>query len=120
MTNKQIDPSRPIPDTTVFDGRLSQRGYRLNKLCASLTTPQNRAAFKAHEDAYMMRFALLEEEKELVRRRDFAGLIKAGLNIYLMIKLGACTGHSLYRMGAQMRGESYEAFLATRKIKDAV
>jgi len=117
---KQLDRSNPIPDTTVFDGRLSRRGYRLNKLCGSLITAETRAAFKADEEAYMTRFGLTAEEKALVRSRDFGGLIHAGLNIYFMIKLGACTGHGLYRMGAQMRGESYGAFLATRNMKDAV
>lgn len=44
----------------------------------------------------------------------------AGLNIYFMLKLGSVTGNSLYKMGAQMRGESYEQFLSTRSFKDAV
>ena len=68
----------------------------------------------------MGRFALTNEEKNLVRKRDFGALIQAGLNIYMMLKLGSVTGNSLYRMGAQMRGESYEQFLATRNFKDAV
>jgi hypothetical protein len=42
------------------------------------------------------------------------------MNIYWMLKIGSATGNSLYRMGAQMRGESYEQFLATRSFKDAV
>jgi hypothetical protein len=63
---------------------------------------------------------LNEQEKNLVRKRDFRALIEAGLNIYLMLKLGSVTGNSLYRMGAQMRGERYEDFLATRNMKDAV
>ena len=29
---QQLDRNHPIPDTTVFDGRLSRRGYRLNKM----------------------------------------------------------------------------------------
>lgn len=68
----------------------------------------------------MARFGLSDEEKHLIRKRDFAGLIDAGLNIYWMLKLGSVTGNSLYRMGAQMRGESYEQFLSTRSFKDAV
>ena len=68
----------------------------------------------------MARFFLTEDEKNLIRRRDFKGLIEAGMNIYAMLKLGSVTGNSLYRMGAQMRGESYEQFLATRNMKDAV
>jgi protocatechuate 4,5-dioxygenase alpha chain len=111
---------RPIPDTTVFDLRASRRGLRLNKLCGSLCSPENRAAFKRDEEAYMAKFDLSEEEKNLIRKRDFAGLIHAGLNIYWMLKLGSVTGNSLYRMGAQMRGETYEEFLSTRNFKDAV
>jgi protocatechuate 4,5-dioxygenase alpha subunit len=109
-----------IPDTTVFDLRKSAQGYRLNKLCGSLCDPRNREAFKADEEAYMARFSLSEPEKSLIRRRDFAGMIHAGMNIYWMLKIGAVTGASLYRMGAQMRGETYEEFLSTRNFKDAV
>jgi protocatechuate 4,5-dioxygenase alpha chain len=89
-------------------------------MCAALCSPEEREAFKRDEVAFLNRFGLSEEEKQLVRARDFKGLIEAGLNIYFMLKLGSVTGNSLYRMGAQMRGESYEQFLATRKIKGAV
>ena len=109
-----------IPDTTIFDLRLSRRGFRLNKMCAALCAPAEREAFKRDEDAFMARFALSEAERQLIRRRDFQGLIEAGTNIYFLLKIGAATGTSLYRMGAQMRGESYEQFLATRNIKNAV
>jgi protocatechuate 4,5-dioxygenase alpha chain len=111
---------KPIPDTSIFDLRASRRGYRLNKMCGSLCSPANRAAFQRDEDAYMTRFSLSESEKALIRGRDFAGMIEAGMNIYFMLKIGSVTGTSLYRMGAQMRGESYEDFLATRNLKDAV
>lgn len=111
---------KPIPDTTVFDLRASRRGCRLNKMCGSLCSAPNREAFKRDEEGYLSRFGLTEAEKQLVRARDFGGLIHAGLNIYWMLKLGSVTGNSLYRMGAQMRGESYEQFLSTRNLKDAV
>ncbi len=111
---------RPIPDTTIFDLRLSRRGQRLNRLCASLCKPENRDAFKRDEEAYMSKFGLGDREKDLVRRRDFQGLIEAGTNIYFLLKIGSVTGNGLYRMGAQMRGESYERFLSTRNFKDAV
>ena len=111
---------RPIKDTSIFDLRLSARGRRLNKLCGSLCEPKNREAFKADEEGYMARFGLSEEEKGLIRRRDFAGMIEHGMNIYWMLKIGSATGNSLYRMGAQMRGETYEDFLKTRKISGAV
>ena len=113
-------PLRPIADTSIFDLRLSQRGRRLNRMCEALCSPAEREAFKRDEDAFMARFSLTETEKELVRKRDFKGLIEAGMNIYAMLKIGSATGNSLYRMGAQMRGESYEEFLKTRNISGAV
>ena len=117
---KQIDRATPIPDTYVFDGALSRRGYRVNKFCFSLTSEATRAAFKADEDAYMTGCGLTEAEKRLVRARDFLGLIRAGANIYMLLKLGAVTGNGLYHIGAQQRGETLDQFLATRNVKGAV
>ena len=109
-----------IPDTSIFDLRLARRGQRLNRMCAALCAPQERDAFKRDEEAFMSRFGLTDAEKELIRKRDFQGLIDAGMNIYSMLKVGSATGNGLYKMGAQMRGESYEQFLATRNIRGAV
>jgi protocatechuate 4,5-dioxygenase, alpha chain len=111
---------KQIPDTSIFDLRLSRRGARLNRMCSALCAPAEREAFKRDEEGFMSRFGLSETEKQLVRKRDFAGMIEHGMNIYAMLKIGSATGNSLYRMGAQMRGESYEQFLATRNMKDAV
>jgi protocatechuate 4,5-dioxygenase alpha subunit len=110
---------RPIPDTSIFDLRLSRRGQRLNRMCAALCSPAERDAFKRDEEAFMARFSLTDDEKNLIRQRDFKGLIEAGMNIYAMLKIGSATGNSLYRMGAQMRGETYEEFLKTRNISGA-
>ena len=110
----------PIADTSIFDLRASRRGYRLNRMCGSLCSPANREEFKRDEEAYLAKFGLSEEERQVIRARDFAGMIDAGMNIYFMLKIGSVTGNSLYRMGAQMRGESYENFLASRNFKDAV
>ena len=119
MATAQRDRSRPIAESQVFDLRLSYRGYRINKLCNSLCDPANRAVYKADEEAYLARFDLTEAEKNLIRARDFGALLEAGGNIYFLIKLGVVTGNGLYYMGAQMRGETYEQFLATRSDSGA-
>lgn len=116
----QIDPARKIGDSHVFDLRLSYRGLRLNRLCDSLNHEANRAAFRADEEGYLARATLTEEERALIRARDFNGLLAAGTNVYYLIKLGFATGHGLYRMGAKMRGETYEEFLATRNDAGAI
>ena len=104
----------PIPGTTVFTGSRSQQGYRINKLAMSLTEPVNRAAFKADERAYMNKYGLTEAEAGLIERRDWAALIEAGGNIYLLLKIAGSVGQNLLQMGAQMRGETLDAFMQTR------
>ena len=88
-------------------------------MCAALCSPAERDAFKRDEEAFMARFGLTDAEKDLIRKRDFQGMIDAGMNIYFMLKVGSVTGNGLYKMGAQMRGESYEQFLSTRNISGA-
>jgi protocatechuate 4,5-dioxygenase, alpha chain len=104
----------PIAGTTVFTGERSRRGYRINKFAMSLTDPANRDAFKADERGYMASFGLTEAEAELVARRDWKGLIEAGGNIYVLLKVGGAVGQNLLQMGAQMRGETFDEFMKTR------
>jgi protocatechuate 4,5-dioxygenase alpha subunit len=116
----QLEPGTRIGGSLVFDLRLSWRGLRINTMCHALCTAQGRASFKSDEESFMHRFDLTQAERVLIRARDFSGLLEAGGNIYYLIKLGAVTGHGLYRMGASMRGETYEAFLATRNVPQSV
>ena len=51
-----------IPDTSIFDLRLSRRGVRLNRMCFSLCDPRNRDAFKQDEDAYIDKVTLSDDE----------------------------------------------------------
>jgi protocatechuate 4,5-dioxygenase, alpha chain len=119
MSSEQLRPGAKIADSSVFDLGVSWRGYRINKMCNALSQASERAAFKADEEAFMARFGLTEEEKQLVRARDFSALVASGGNIYFLIKLGVVTGNGLYAMGAKMRGESYDQFLATRNDSGA-
>lgn len=114
MTTRQLTPGIRIQGSEVFDLASSWRGYRINKMCNALSGARERDAFKQDEEAFLARHGLSEAEKRLVRERDFSGLLAAGGNIYFLLKLGVVTGNGLYRMGAKMRGESYEQFLATR------
>jgi protocatechuate 4,5-dioxygenase alpha chain len=122
MTNGSAQIREPsdwgIPGTYVFDHTRSRVGYQLNKMAHSLTDPANRAAFKQDEEAFMARFKLTEQQKDAIRRRDWLTLTRdCGGNMFYIYKIGAAVGHGLYQMGAQMRGETYEQFLATRNVK---
>lgn len=121
MSTQQLTPGgAKIADSDVFDLAMSWRGYRINKMCNALSNPGNREAYKQDEEAFLARFLLTEDEKQLVRDRDFGGLLANGANIYFLLKLGFVTGNGLYRMGANMRGETYEQFLATRNDSGAM
>jgi len=119
MSLEQLSPGARIQGSEVFDLALSWRGYRINKMCNALSQAHQRDAFKCDEEAFMAAFGLRDEEKALVRARDFSGLLDAGGNIYFLLKLGVVTGNGLYMMGAKMRGESYEQFLASRNERGA-
>jgi protocatechuate 4,5-dioxygenase, alpha chain len=119
MTQSQLEPGVRIHGSEVFDLASSWRGLRINSMCNALSHAAQRDAFKRDEEAFMQAWKLTEEEKQLVRDRDFSGLLAAGGNIYFLIKLGVVTGNGLYVMGARMRGESYEQFLATRNDRGA-
>lgn len=109
-----------IPGTYIFDHTRSRAGYELNRLAYSLTSRENRDAFRKDEEGYMARYKITEEQKAAIRHRDWLALVKEhGGNIYYIYKLGAATGAGLYQMGAQMRGETYEGFLETRGAKGA-
>jgi protocatechuate 4,5-dioxygenase, alpha chain len=114
MSPSQLTPGLRIQGSEVFDLATSWRGYRINKMCNALSQARNREAFQRDEESFMAAYHLSEEERQLVRQRDFPGLLAAGGNIYFLLKLGVVTGNGLYKMGAKMRGESYEQFLATR------
>lgn len=120
MTQQLPAEGLKIFESDVFDLNMSWRGLRINTMCNALSDPASRDAYKADEEAFMARFNLTEQEKQLVRARDFSGLLAAGGNIYFLLKLGVVTGNGLYRMGASMRGETHEQFLATRNDSGAV
>lgn len=115
----ECDGPRPLPGTYPFTGERSRRGYRLNKFAMSMVQPVHREAFRRDEHAYMQRFGLSDEEQEMVRLRDWDAMIRHGGNIYLILKVAGALNVSLLAMGAQMRGETLEAFLATRPAGNA-
>lgn len=100
------------PDATVFTSAVSRRGYKLNKFAMSLIDPANRKAFLADEVGTMRAWGLGDTEIDAVRRRDWAGLMACGGNVYLVLKIVGTVGQTLLHMGAQMRGEPLETMTA--------
>jgi protocatechuate 4,5-dioxygenase alpha chain len=99
-----------IPGTIVFDGRRSRRGYALNKFLMSLNQAANRDTFRADEAAYLEGFALDDDQREAVLRREWLRLIKLGGNIYYTSKLAACDGMTFQDLAGEQTGMTAEDF----------
>lgn len=103
-----------IPGTYVFDGRMAQKGYRLNKMFMSFIDPANRDRFVADEKAYMESFGCTPEQCEAVTNRDLIRILQLGGNIYYVWKIAAIAGWNMRKVCATQAGMSYEAFMKDR------
>jgi hypothetical protein len=99
----RVQPSDLPPDLDLFYEETAMRGIRLNKAAYSLKDEHQRELFNSDEEAWMEQFGLTDEEKDLMRRRDWIGLWRAGMTIYVMVKLSGVTGTPLPEIGKQMR-----------------
>ncbi len=97
-------PYLDVPGTTIFDADQSRKGYWLNQFCMSLMKAENRARFKADEDAYLAEWQMSDEQKAAVRARDLNWMMRTGGNIYFLSKLGATDGLSFQQMAGSMTG----------------
>jgi len=95
---------RDLPgDLDLFDELAATRGIRLNKAAYSLKDAEQRERFERDEEAWMEQFGLSADERELIRARDWIGLWRAGMTIYVMVKLSGVTGVPLPEIGRQMK-----------------
>jgi protocatechuate 4,5-dioxygenase, alpha chain len=95
---------RDLPaDLDLFDESTARRGLRLNRAAYSLKDEDQRELFLADEDRWMEQFGLTDEERRLVRARDWIGLWRRGMSIYVMVKLSGVTDTPLPEIGKQMR-----------------
>ena len=100
---RAVQPRDLPEDLDLFDEATATRGMRLNKAAYSLKDEHQRELFHRDEEAWLQQFGLTDEEKELMRRRDWIGLWRNGMSIYVMVKLLGVTGTALPEVGRQMR-----------------
>jgi len=114
---EQLAGAENLPGTYPFTLARSVKGYGLNRFLHGLVKPEFRAAFLADEEATFEAAGLPEVERDLVRRRDWRGLIQYGAIFFMLEKLGAVIGVSNLHIYAAMRGETLEAFQRTRNTQ---
>lgn len=119
LRSRQIDYSRPLPGTYLTTGVRAARGYRFSKFCMSLMDLNKREALKADPEEFMAEAGLSDYERQLVRDRDWNGMLRYGTSTFMVLKLSNALGVGQNRTGAAMRGQTYEEFMATRNVKEA-
>lgn len=92
----------------------SAKGYRLNKFLHRMIEPQWRQRFLEEPETLFVEAELSDEERDLLRRRDWRGMIHYGVIFFVLEKLGAVLGVSNLDIYAAMRGQSVEDFMKTR------
>jgi protocatechuate 4,5-dioxygenase alpha chain len=100
---ERVVPRNLPDDLDLFDEHTARQGIRLNKAAYSLKDEPQRQLFAEDEERWMDQFGLTDEERDLVRRRDWIGLWRAGMSIYVMVKLSGVTQTPLPEIGRQMR-----------------
>jgi len=118
--DEQLAGIEALEGSYPFTLETSVRAYRLNKFLHGMTRPDHRARFLADEDAAFEAAGLTTQERDLVRRRDWRGLIHYGVIFFMLEKLGAVVGVSNLHIYAAMRGQSLEEFQQTRNAPGAL
>ena len=103
-----------IPPTPLFERSRSLAGYAINKMANGLSQPDNRAAFKADESAYIDRYGLTPEQKQAVMSRDWQEMVRLGGNLFYILKISAVDPVPITQIGAAQAGISHEDFLYQR------
>ena len=118
--NHQLAGAEKIEGVHLFTHAASVKSYRLNKYLHALIDPDHRRRFLEMPEESFDAAGLTEQEKDLVRRRDWDGLIRYGCIFFMLEKLGAVVSVSNLHIYAAMRGQTLEAFQATRNAPGAL
>ena len=116
----QLDGVGALEGSHPFDLERSVKAYRLNRFLHALIQPTERQKFLDDPEAAFERAALTEEERALLRARDWRGLMHYGVIFFMLEKLGAVVGVSNLHIYAAMRGQSLEDFQQTRNAPGAL
>lgn len=110
---ENLDLSLDPPSTFIFTGEICSRSYALNRFAFAFKDPGHRRRFEQASEALMQEFGLTEEQKDLVRRHDWTGLVAGGGHHFNIIKIAAAVGESHLHVGAHMCGADWDEFKAS-------
>ena len=116
----QLRGIEQLEGTYPFTLETSVRAYRINRYLHQLIDPAFRERFRADPLATYDEAELTQEERDMITRRDWRGMIHYGVIFFMLEKLGAVCGVSNLHIYAAMRGQSLEDFQKTRNAPGAL
>lgn len=114
---EQLAGIEKLEGTYPFDLDRSVKYFRINEFLHELVVPEHRQAFMADPEALFETWGLTEQERDLIRRRDWQGLIRYGAIFFVLEKLAAVVGVPNPAVYAAFRGMSLDDFLKTRNTQ---
>jgi len=115
--NHQTAGAEKLEGTYPFTIERSVAAFRINNFLHELIKPEFRKQFLADPEPLYQQYELTAEERDLITRRDWRGLIRYGVIFFLLEKLGAVVGTTNLHIYAAMRGQSLEDFQKTRNAQ---
>ena len=106
-----------LPGSYPFTLELSVKAYRINEFLHRLIVPNDRKRFLENPEPMFEEAGLTEEERDMIRRRDWRALVRYGVIFFLLEKLAAVVGTTNLHVYAAMRGQSLEDFQKTRNAQ---
>ncbi len=106
-----------IPGSYPFTLERSVKAYRINEFLHRLIVPAERTRFLADPEPMFEEAGLTQEERDMIRRRDWRALVRYGVIFFLLEKLAAVVGTTNLHVYAAMRGQSLEDFQKTRNAQ---
>lgn len=95
----------------------SVKAYRINHYLHDMIKPEHRKLFLENPELSFEQAGLTEQEKSMIRARDWQALIHYGAIFFVLEKLAAVLGISNLHIYADMRGDSLEDFMKTRNTQ---
>jgi gallate dioxygenase len=116
----QLTDVEKLEGTYPFSIETAVRAYRINDYLHRMVEAAHREAFMRDPEASFEAAELSEDERDMIRHRDWRALLHYGVIFFMLEKLGAVTGVSNLHIYAAMRGQSLEEFQRTRNAPGAL
>jgi gallate dioxygenase len=117
---EQLAGAEQLSGTYPFTHARSLKAYRLNKFLHRLVEPGHRGDFLKDPEAAFTESKLSEQERGMVRNRDWRAMIQYGVCFFMLEKLAAVVGSSNLHVYAGMRGQTLDEFMKTRNAPGAL